>query len=541
MTLIKLFTANFTLNTYLKYHQFYLIFILINCQLISSISGQNKEDLDYKKYIKLAENSINEQPKLAATYLDSIPQPFDKTIKGRIADYYHLKAVINNYLNQEAEVYHNNLLALNFAEKEKNYNVAGTACLELFYNLYIIKKDSTAFDYLKKAKKYYTIDTNQNGLTEVMQMEAFAEYYNNNYKKSNALILPKLGHYKSIKDDQYYYLYALFMLTSNYIYLGDEVNNQKYFEEFKKLESDPTIPTLLYKKHEVTLYISKADMYLSRKLLDSTSVYLQKADALRQYMNNSDVENYFEHTISYYDILNNTEAKSNYLDSLKLFQQKMISSTIDASFNINKTLLETKQNLDVESENNYLNRNWIIALIALLIAVILFVFARYKNIRNILNDFSKKTAEYSSLQNKHNKLKAKVIGLEDYLIELKKEFKTISAVSDPIAQRKLITAFYTKLHGDSTSIINTNENFIEKLSQENSVFFIKINQLFPQLNEDEKIICYYIFAGFKNKEIAIFLKTTVRAIESKRYRIYKKIDFENTKESFPEFLVLTIQ
>ena len=79
------------------------------------------------------------------------------------------------------------------------------------------------------------------------------------------------------------------------------------------------------------------------------------------------------------------------------------------------------------------------------------------------------------------------------------------------------------------------------MSQENSAFFIKINQLFPQLNEDEKIICYYIFAGFKNKEIAIFLKTTVRAIESKRYRIYKKIDFENTKESFPEFLVLTIQ
>ncbi|MDV7188104.1 hypothetical protein R3X25_12500 [Lutibacter sp. TH_r2] len=498
--------------------------------------SQKNEKVNYEKFIDSAYNNIDNFPKIAVSFLDSIPKPLAKTITGNISDYYHIKAVASNYLNKEAEVYHYNILALNFAEKEKNYTIAGTSSLELFYNLYIVKKDSTAFDYLKKAKKFYTLNNNANGLTEVMQMEAFVEFYNNNYAKSNALILPKLNHYQSIKNDQYYYMYALFMLTSNYTYLNDKENFRKYFNEFKKLETDTTIAPLLYKKHKVTLYNCLAEMYLENKLLDSTIIYIEKANSLREYMNNSDIENYLKNNIAYYTASKNIEAKSNYVDSLKVFQQNIIKETIDASFNINKTLIETNQNLKDETEKNHSNRNWILGLIFILTAFIVFVFIRYKNIRNSLNEFSKRKDEYSFLQNNHDKLKAKVVGLEDYLTELKKEFKRISVVSDPVEQRILVVDFYKKLHGDSSFVINTNENFIEKLSKQNKEFFSSISTKFPKLNVDEKIICYYAYTGFKNKEIAVFLNTTIRAIESKRYRIYKKIDFSNKNESFTEYL-----
>ena len=505
---------------------------------MSSVA-QSKPGEQYYKYIDSADNRIDNYPKLANTFLDSIPQPLNNSINARLADYYHLKAVVSSYLSQQAEVYHYNILALKYAEKEKNYNIAGTSSLELFYNLFLVNKDSTAYSYLKKAKTFYKLDHNKEGLTEVMQMAAFAEFYRHNYKKSNALILSKLDRYRAIEKDQYYYMYALFMLTSNYIHLEDDVNYRKYFNVFKTLESNATIPPLLYKGHEVTLYNCIAEMYLEVKQWDSVLPYLEKSSQMRDFMNDFDIENYFGNQIAYYDALNDLSQNKNYVDSLKIFQQGLLKKTVDASFNINETLLETNLDLETTTKKKDANRNWIIALALFIVVLIVFVLFRYKSLKKVLDEFSKRKKEYALLHTNHEKLKVKVKGLEGYMSEVKKEVKTIASISDKLDQQLQVKELYKNIQNNSSTLLSKSEDHLELISELNIEFFNDISIKHPNLNSSEIIVCYYLFMGFKSKEIAVFLNTSTRAIESKRYRVSNKINVKEQGVNLTDYLTST--
>lgn len=518
-------------------YSYYFIFFLFAV----SVKAQNKKSKPYQKFLDSAYNRVDKYPIIANTFLDSIPEPLSKSLDGSLSNYYYLKSLIASHVDNQSEIYHYNIQALKYAEKEKDYNIAGKASLELFYNLYIINNDSTAYHYLKKSEKFYTLDNNKNGLTEVMQMQAFAAFYNDNYAKSNALILPKLAHYQSIKEDQYYYMYALFMLTSNYLHLNDVNNYKTYFKKFKNLEKDTTISPMLYKKHEVTLYNCIAEMYFKNKALDSMLIYIKKASTLREYMNNSDVENYFENYVSYFDASKNLESKISYVDSLKTLQKKLIGQTADASFNINKTLLETTENLADESKKKSLNRNWIVVLLSILIAFFVFVLLRYKHIKNTLKALNKRKADYSFLQKNHEKLKVKVIGLEAFISEIKKEVKGISTVNSSTEQQLKIKDLYKSIHNNASTLLTKSENHLELINELNVDFFNSLATKHPDLNPSENIVCYYLFMGFKSKEIAAFLNTSERAIEGKRYRISNKLNLHVKNINLVEYLTVNFK
>jgi DNA-binding NarL/FixJ family response regulator len=74
------------------------------------------------------------------------------------------------------------------------------------------------------------------------------------------------------------------------------------------------------------------------------------------------------------------------------------------------------------------------------------------------------------------------------------------------------------------------------MNELNVEFFKKIEEVHPELNKSEIIICYYLFMGFTNKEIAVFLNTTIRSVESRRYRISKKIHLVKTDTTLLEYL-----
>jgi FixJ family two-component response regulator len=63
----------------------------------------------------------------------------------------------------------------------------------------------------------------------------------------------------------------------------------------------------------------------------------------------------------------------------------------------------------------------------------------------------------------------------------------------------------------------------------------------PQLNDSEVITAYYLFMGFKNKEIAVFLNISVRAMESRRYRISKKINLGTKQTTLVDYLKSTFK
>jgi len=512
-----------------------VVFILFF--LCTSFSfGQHKKSNGFYRLIDSADIYVSENPEIAQHFLDSIPEPVISNIEGQLAEYYQLKALVSDGLNEEAKKFHYFMLTLKYAKLEENHAIAGMASLELFYNTYINKNDTTAFKYLKDAKIYYTLDNNTNGLAEVMQMPAYVEFYKTNYKKSNQLILEHLEDYKNIKDDGYYYMYALFMLSNNYTHLHDFKNAHKYLNLLKDLKNDNTISLSLHTSHLITAYNCLAEVHLERKAMDSAFYYLLKVRKIGKLMNNADRENHYTFFINYYESIADIDNKNVYVDSLKYLYEQNLKETINASVQINDELLNSEHQLAVETEKKNINRNFILGLLGVLLVVFVIIILRYKTIKKRLQSFSKQNKEFSYLQTNHEKLKVKVHGLEDYLTNVKKDIKQISTISDMAEQRTEIKKLYKNIQNNSTTLLNKGESHIELINELNVEFFNKINSIHPELNHSEVIICYYIFTGFKNKEIAAFLNSSERAVESKRYRISKKMSLQEKGISLVDYL-----
>ncbi|RAJ16364.1 hypothetical protein LY08_01224 [Olleya aquimaris] len=503
--------------------------------LNSLVYGQKKVNTNYVRYIDSADYYLDRSPQKAQLFLDSIPEPVEVSIQGYLAEYYQIKVFINDRLNNKAELIQNSLMALKYGKVEKNYDVAGVASIELFFNTYFIKKDSTAFKYLKDAETYFKKSENTNGLAEVQQMYAYVELYKKNYSKSNALILQHLDKYKAIKDDGYYYMYALFMLSSNYIHQDDLYQSHKYYNRLKSL-TDTTISKHLYDVHKVTLTTCFAEYHLNKKTMDSALFYLKKSEELRHAMNTSDTELYFKTYADYFGYLNDIEGKAKYIDSLSNFQTTLLEKNINASLKINESLEKTEDLLDSVTDKKRFSKNLIVILTSVLAVLMLLFILGYKKFKSTNRRYINNENESSYLKSNHEKLKAKVHGLEEYISEVKKEIKTISSIDNTSDQKIRIKDLYKNIHHNSSTLLAKGENHLDLINDLNINFFTQIAEKHPQLNHSEIIVCYYIFVGFKNKEIAAFLNTTFRAIESKRYRIRKKLNFQKGEAQLVEYL-----
>lgn len=88
----------------------------------------------------------------------------------------------------------------------------------------------------------------------------------------------------------------------------------------------------------------------------------------------------------------------------------------------------------------------------------------------------------------------------------------------------------------SSDILDEGKTHYELINELNADFFKKLKDTYPELSDSEVIVCYYLCIGFKNKEIGTFLNRSTRSIESKRYRISKKIGLSKDTETLVEHL-----
>lgn len=494
------------------------------------LHGQKNNDHNFARFIDSAYIHIDEESiSKTQAFLDSIPKPLEKHILGRLADYYYILALIQSDTGQYAKLYPNYVLALDYAEKENNYSVGGKACIELFSNIYFVKKDSTAYRYLEKAKEFYTLDNYEHGLLEIEQMYAYVKYLDHEYKNCNELLLPHLKKYKNVKDDPYYYMFALYMLTENYIQLEDFYSAHYRLKEFQTLKDNPTIVKYNYFSFEAGIYLSLSKKYSIKKQIDSSSHYLNKATKLRKYMGSDLVREYLGLKADFYKTKGNISDAQKYLDSLTLFEKEIFRNMVDASYEINEPLLNTASELASEKEEKFKNGLVIIFLVCLLIVLGIIYIIYYRKQKVKIHHYSDKIDNFSYLKTNNEKLTGKVRGLEDYIINLKKEIKEIASVNELLDQKERIKELYKSLHVNSSTLLDKSENHLELVNDLNVQFFKQIKLQHPELNDADIITCYYLYMGFKTKEIALFLNISVRALESKRYRIAKKINL-NTKE-----------
>ncbi|RAJ18106.1 helix-turn-helix transcriptional regulator [Olleya aquimaris] len=486
--------------------------------LISKIQSQNH---DYNRLYDSADVYVISKPKLASQFLDSIPiEAKDFNIKS-LKRYYAIRARIDYQQHNFTSAYKNWVSSYNSATSQNDLDFAIYSSINLFDVLIEINKEDEALHYIKKAEEFSIKLKDNNRLMMVRQIPAFSKFKLENWAKCTEILEKDLEDYKHL-EDKYLYAYALHMLTISHLSLGNYQQAYDYFNQYDAISDQNQVTTDTYYKASQHFYLSK--YFNNKNQVDSSIAHIQNLYKLKPSLDFELKKKLYEHSVDVYQKADNLELKTAYQDSLLALVSEMSTKNLNEGFKLNDSLLKTQSELEVTTKKK--RQNLILALTILTISLILglLFFKNFRKIKGKLSVFKNKISELSYLKHNQDKLNAKVHGLEEYIKNLKQDIKSISNIREVTEQREKIKELYKNLHLDSYNVLKDGENHLGLINELNVDFFKQLNEKYPELNESESIICYYLSMGFKNKEIAFFLNTSIRSIESKRYRITKKMN-----------------
>lgn len=116
-----------------------------------------------------------------------------------------------------------------------------------------------------------------------------------------------------------------------------------------------------------------------------------------------------------------------------------------------------------------------------------------------------------------------MVGVKDLLTEIKKEIDAIAATSDSDKTNSALGTLSQKLERHTQDDADW-VAFEKHFNLLHSDFFHRLREAYPQLSISELKMCAYLKMGLSNKEMAQQLNLSVRGIETRRYRLSKKLD-----------------
>ena len=162
----------------------------------------------------------------------------------------------------------------------------------------------------------------------------------------------------------------------------------------------------------------------------------------------------------------------------------------------------------------------------------------------------KKEKELAKLRSKQLEveLKHKSSELSDSAMNLVRKNDMLQAIDQNMEQlsesvrREETKARLVKKIGDIRKEIKMHMNdddnwnkFEENFNLVYDNFSQKIMEAFPQLKKSDLKLCVYLRMGLSSKEMASLLNTSVRSIETARYRLRKKLDID-TGSNLTDFI-----
>lgn len=502
--------------------KYYIFSALLLLQFISSF-GQSSDSKTYNKLVDSAFQVIQESREKANHFLNDIPHPAEDFIKNKFGRFYYVKAVIAREEGKLIKAHESFILSIKHAENEGDLKIAGDACHELALSLYSIEENEQAQFYIEKARGFYSKIDNEAGMLNLMQIPPYRKYLSYEFEECIELTMKHLETYESYKDDQYYNLLANFMLISSYIGLDNVDSVNKYFAKFRLLE--PKVFDYDFNYFNNFLLIDQVSNFLEKDQIDSCLFYLSILENNIPELDNTGIKEIYLYYIDVYKKTNDKEKENKYVDLLKVLKEKVLQESVEGTFDIHKSLIETDQKLEIAKKSN---RNVKIISGALFILLLFVFYLLYKRI--VKNETLANKNLTSFIDSNHEKLKIKTKGLEKYIAELKAITKEIVNETDANDKENKITNLYKELHLKTAD--NSNASHFELASKLNAKYLIEIQRRHSQLSEPEVVLCYYIAIGFKNKEIASFLNSSIRSIESKRFRLSKKLEIPRDQNLF---------
>ena len=126
----------------------------------------------------------------------------------------------------------------------------------------------------------------------------------------------------------------------------------------------------------------------------------------------------------------------------------------------------------------------------------------------------------------------RLLAKDDLLVDVKNELLRLGEGSSKVMKGS-IAKLIDKLDKQLTNTRDW-EAFEQHFELANSDLFKKLRQIIPNLSVDEARLCSLIKLNFSTKEIANNLNLSVRGVETKRYRLRKKLrlDAKSSLESW---------
>lgn len=235
-----------------------------------------------------------------------------------------------------------------------------------------------------------------------------------------------------------------------------------------------------------------------------------------------------------------------YLDSANLANEKQKIEELRNQYilSLNVSELNAKemelQNLKQRRYNHYFTiMASLIILVMLIIFLILYSHHKVLKHKHIEAEYLQKIKLDEMEKNMIElQLKSNKESLVNLAFYLKSYIEFISPVKDDIKDamdmpeseiKAKIRSIYLNLQNNISLFNKMNElqDYIDGLYND---FLTKIEDKYPNLTKAEKRLCVLLYIDLSSKEIAVITNTTLRTVETSRYRLRKKFELEKDED-----------
>lgn len=349
------------------------------------------------------------------------------------------------------------------------------------------------------------------------------------YKKSIAFLEESMK-ISILNNDSLSYLYALVNIGEVYRYAGDFDNAQTYY--LRALKDNSTIQN---KQAQSAAYGNLGYVFLQRNDYENAIMYnnlsleisskagitnymLETYKTLSSiYLETKDFEKSLEYLIKYDNLKDSIFNKSRYNDIRNLQTQ----------FELDQKDAQTKY-----WQQKYSNRNIIllasVVIILFFITILVLLFSRYKLSQKL---HLIETNQLSlTIDEKNRELVSLLLNSsrkENIFGELNKTIDALSGQENPNDIQNALVEIKKRLKSD---MIEENNWDAIKLhfEQVHPDYFSKLKVLHPNLTQSELRMCADIKMNMSSKDIASLMNIGIRAVQTSRYRLKKKLNLAST-------------
>ena len=240
----------------------------------------------------------------------------------------------------------------------------------------------------------------------------------------------------------------------------------------------------------------------------------------------------YEEAYDYFNIYDVT-----YDSAFAIKQEKKIEE-LRNSYLLSLNVKELKVN-EIKEENLRVNENeWkiFISIIIVLTMIIITFGILYAKNRELFhtNEVTSYEQQIKIDKIESNLMEYQLKSNRELMIKMALQIKSYVDIISPIKEnlkeaidlpeeelKSKVKSIYHSIHNNKH--INSNsENINKQIESIYKDFFKKLDEKYPGLTKSDKKLCTMLFINMSSKEIAVITNTTVRSVETSRYRLRRK-------------------